>query len=65
MGAITREKISEEQLIVLLWHFDQYKRHLESVGERDINKYNYLQRKEFKKLRKQVFEFWDELNKID
>tara|TARA_R100001591_G_scaffold118532_2_gene141953 strand:- start:1128 stop:1325 length:198 start_codon:yes stop_codon:yes gene_type:complete len=65
MGAITRDKITDDQLAVLLWHFDQYKRHLEAVGERELHKYNFLERKKFKKLRDEVNKFWNELDKID
>ncbi len=65
MGAITKDKLSDDQFVLLLWHFDQYKKHLEAVSEREIQKYNYLERKKFNKLKNKVLEFWEELDKID
>lgn len=64
MGAITREKISEEQFVLLLWHFDQYKKHLEAA-EKDLYKFNFFERREFNKVKNKVFELWEELDAID
>ena len=65
MGAIKKEMLSDEQFVLLLWHFDQYKKNLEAVGERELKSYNFMQRREFKKVREKVIEFWNELDKIN
>lgn len=65
MGKITKEHLSEEQFVILLWHFDQYKKSLDRVGEREINKYNFIERKKFKKLKENVLNFWEELDKLN
>jgi len=64
MGAIKKEMLTDEQFVILLWHFDQYKKHLQAVGEREINKYNFIERKKFKKLKDEVMNFWEELDKL-
>lgn len=65
MGEIKKEHLTEGQFVLLLWHFDQYKKSLERVGEREINKYNFIERRKFKKLRDEVNKFWEELDKLN
>lgn len=65
MGEIKKEHLNEEQFVLLLWHFDQYKRSLNQVSDRELNNYNFIQRKKFKKLKDEVNKFWEELDKLN
>lgn len=65
MGAITKDKVTDDQFTMLLWHFDQYKKQLVAVPQSELNKYNLFERKKFNKLKEEVVKFWEELDKID
>ncbi len=65
MGAITKEMLTDEQFTTLLWYFDQYHKNLQSVPDKEIYKYNIIQRSKFIKVRNNVSDFWHELDKIN
>lgn len=65
MGVIKKEMLTEDQFVLLLWHFNEYKVSLNAVGQREINKYNFIERKRFLKLRDNVNKFWEELDSLN
>jgi len=57
--------LSEQQFVELLFHFDQYKKSFEQIPREEYMKYNFLQRKKIDKAKKRVFDFWEELDKLE